>query len=303
MYLSYNNKLRNNKIKFKEFILLRIVRLYPTFFIVIVCSSIFLTLINHFDGLLKHILIDLTFTQSWWGSTDIAFTPIDGPSWSVSTEFLFYILFYFIFRYIPLRISSYLFIFYFFIWLIVISYYSVDLKYHQFQWLYYVNPYFRFCDFWIGCFFAMIYLCYYDTIASVLLKSKFFSSFIEIFLIIILFASQYFFPCTKNWWILSVLNIFCGLIIILLSCGYGVISRIFSTRVFMILGESSYALYLVHVPLFNILNLFFAEFHTTKILQKLLLLFLPIILSIIIYKFIEFPINRYIRMLLSHKIN
>lgn len=66
------------------------------------------------------------------------------------------------------------------------------------------------------------------------------------------------------------------------------ISRLLRSRLFVLLGKSSYVFYLIHMGIFATI--------VRKITPNYLILFLSIVfLSILIYKYIEEPINKYIR--------
>lgn len=293
MYISYSEKLHT--IHFGKFLFLRIARLYPAFILTVICATVFIALIFPSTEILKHFLIDITMTQSWWGSISLAFSPIDGPIWSVSTEFLFYIIFFIVFRNVSLKINMLMFIVYFTAWICILRHYSISLDYYPFMWLYYVNPYYRFCDFWIGCFFAIIYKRNYIGINLFLKTKKMLITVIEVILFILLFGSQYFFPFDKCWWVLNIISVICGVLVLLLTFNYGLLSKLFSTRVFVLLGDASYSLYLIHMPIFSALKMLFHKYYFNSLTQKILLIFTPIILSIIIYKFYESPINKVIK--------
>ncbi len=68
------------------------------------------------------------------------------------------------------------------------------------------------------------------------------------------------------------------------------ISRILKSKIFVLLGKSSYSFYLIHVAIINLV--------VAKITHSTLIIFLiTTIVSIIVFKFIEEPCNKYIRKL------
>lgn len=295
IYLSYREKIFFREISFANFMLLRVFRLYPIFLITICFSTIFIIFTGNINSLLKHFLIDVTLTRSWWGSLYIAFTPINGPSWSVSTEIMFYIICFYLLMCLSKKWLIYSFLFFYIVWFFVLFTINGKVSNEQYQWLYYINPYFRFCDFWAGCICAIIFLKYSDCISKLLAHNIFIASLLEIISITLLFGSQYFLPMYKYYWVIFFLTIFCGLTLIIFAFNVGMLSKLFSTWWMVLLGESSYSLYLIHVPVFDILNFTFNMHRISSVIEKIILIACPILLSVIFYKYIEVSFNRYLR--------
>jgi len=67
------------------------------------------------------------------------------------------------------------------------------------------------------------------------------------------------------------------------------INKLFSTTIFQILGKSSYAFYLIHVGFISYFTSNY--FHTPLIVHFVII----IVLSILLYYFIENPMNKLIR--------
>ena len=67
-----------------------------------------------------------------------------------------------------------------------------------------------------------------------------------------------------------------------------IISKMLSSKLFLLLGKSSYVFYLIHMGVFSLL--------LRKFTSNYLLIFISLnILAIILYKYVEEPVNLYIR--------
>ena len=95
----YNDKIQNNEISFSRFMKLRFCRLYPLFFITLIVvalgqiyrtSSLGSSFI-YVNNDVYHFILNLLFLQSGWFEKGFSF---NGPSWSISVEFVCYIIFY-----------------------------------------------------------------------------------------------------------------------------------------------------------------------------------------------------------------
>jgi peptidoglycan/LPS O-acetylase OafA/YrhL len=90
--IAYNYpELSTNKQR-RDFLILRVARLWPVHFIVLTAAISFLYLTNN-GYLLRHedwLFFHYTLTQTWTMNADIA-NGYNGPSWSVSNELFFYI--------------------------------------------------------------------------------------------------------------------------------------------------------------------------------------------------------------------
>ena len=100
----YAPVIRDNLISFRKFLLLRFSRLYPlhvaTLFIVAVLNYLYLYEHGHFFVYvyndLRHFVLNVLFASGWGLETDYSF---NGPAWSISAEILVYLLFFLICRY------------------------------------------------------------------------------------------------------------------------------------------------------------------------------------------------------------
>lgn len=95
----YNEKIQNNEISFSKFMKLRFCRLYPLFFITLIVVALgqaYLTSLLgssfvYVNNDVYHFILNMLFLQSGWFEKGFSF---NGPSWSISVEFVCYIIFY-----------------------------------------------------------------------------------------------------------------------------------------------------------------------------------------------------------------
>jgi peptidoglycan/LPS O-acetylase OafA/YrhL len=251
MIIAYNNK----KVDFKKFMINRLSRIYPThllalFLTLLVSLFVSINYINHytFDG--KGFLLQAFLLQAWIPSYSLSWNV---PSWSISVELFFYVMF-------PLLINT---IFrnknkkvvislIFTIWVIAqivmnIYYFSpYYLGEESISWYFlYFNPVPNFSSFLMGCLGGYIY----TNQNTMKIKNY------DIHIIIICIVTIVFVLIGKQLLLhngLLAINFLS--IIFLLSLNNGYITKIFNHRVFIHLGEISFALYILQNPVFIFLK-------------------------------------------------
>jgi peptidoglycan/LPS O-acetylase OafA/YrhL len=117
-------------------------------------------------------------------------------------------------------------------------------------------------------------------------------------LILVLLA----FPADEIWFANGMMAPAMMLLIYCLASGRGVAARRLGSRPMILLGESSYALYLLHWPLFLALRSYLAD--DLQLIHRGPILFfvcavLVIAASIVTFKFLERPANHFIRKALA----
>ncbi len=101
-YTLYMEKIQNKKISKFEFFKLRFSRLYPLhFFTLLICLLIYIYSSHHgYPNIvvadLKHFILNFFLIQNW-GLEE--FASFNRPSWSISIECLLYIIFFFVFSF------------------------------------------------------------------------------------------------------------------------------------------------------------------------------------------------------------
>ncbi|MGG9972022.1 acyltransferase family protein [Ferruginibacter sp. SUN002] len=294
MILAYGSK---NKIGVGEFLKNRFARVYPIYLFAIALFFIYLKVeslwIDH-----KGILLNILTIQSWIPGEALSF---NRPGWTLSVEVLFYISFPFLFNYIykkydykKLVVPILLF------WilsqvLLHIGTYSgfyggFPSKSHD---LLYYFPLMHLNEFLIGNLAGLFFVNKLSNTKKnvdvyIILTSILFVLWLKYNSILILHD--------------GVLNIIFVPLIFLFSINNGFITKLFSKRIFVFLGEISYCIYILQIPVY---------WWTLKALAKLnitdqanifyIFLIVLIIVSAICYSFIEEPLRNKIKNIGSKK--
>jgi peptidoglycan/LPS O-acetylase OafA/YrhL len=81
------------------------------------------------------------------------------------------------------------------------------------------------------------------------------------------------------------------------SSGNGVISKSLKNKTFVLMGEASFSLYMIHEPIINIAYLLYLKLALTVplIIFSILLTVFCIASSLVTYKIIEQPIHKYLK--------
>ncbi|WP_395091736.1 acyltransferase family protein [Vaginella massiliensis] len=284
--LNYQNKINKpHEFSLKNFYINRVARIYPLHlltFALMIPYVIFQDLWNPLAALLNLFLL-----QAYVPIQEIYFS-INNPSWSISTEFFFYILFPFLVmmlyrykftRYIPLAAIP----------VIIFSAPYVDIDFEK--GIYYINPLVRSLDFLLGIILYNEYRRF-----SYALKNVNFTvgSLIEAcaFLVLLLFfifhqdVNRVFRYGIYYWLPMS-------LIIVTFSIEKGFISRILNHRWLIYLGEISFGFYMIHMVVIKYGNLWLVNVND---FVKIGIYFLvSLFLSFITFEYFEKPINRWIK--------
>jgi len=274
----------NQAIK-QYFLLNRLVKLYPLYYLGVLLSFILSDSKNY-----KDLFLNLFFLQ-----TSIPGMPFNSevynlPAWSLCAEFLFYLLFPVIFILLK-KFSGYIVIFFSllfnFIYCTSFTYLltpinDINLLMRPFaemaklfvvkfdvsqQWVSYFNPYSKIFDFMTGIGIALVF--------AKLKKSSFilesFSCIVIVFMIIYISQTP---KLMNNYYgadfIFQVLGLF--ILILMLSKSKRVIQKNnLSSKVFNLLGASSYAFYILQ---YEIIRLFVLYFSNYGLLLNLLITFM-----------------------------
>jgi len=284
----YKDAFLNKTITFKKFILSRIFRIYPLHFLTFI-FAFYLSYYNNLDDITFWLksLANVSLVQSFIPIKEYFFS-FNGVSWSISNEMFFYVAFpvlIFLFS----KFKKYIFLVLLIPLLIIIARQSEDVN----HWVYYINPLFRIADFFLGIVLHHLYIKYKD---HKVLKDH--ATVLEI-TAILTFLGFYFFKdhvhqdyrWSLYYWLPMTFLIF------IFAMQSGRISKILSKRVCMWLGEISFAFYMIHQLVINvlwILNYKFRFFENGYLLILTALL-LSILGSGILYRYFEMPINKYLR--------
>jgi peptidoglycan/LPS O-acetylase OafA/YrhL len=235
----------------------------------------------------------LGLVQSWSNPAIGVWNP---PGWSLSAEVFFYLLFPIIapvilkLRFRPLVLVAVT------LWVASIGAqfaYLGSAHYDRKFWMF--NPLVRLPEFLLGIVLARLWrnrrLGRFDVYSGRIAIGT-------TALILVLLA----FPADEIWFANGMMAPAMMLLIYCLASGRGVAARRLGSRPMILLGESSYALYLLHWPLFLALRSYLAD--DLQLIHRGPILFfvcavLVIAASIVTFKFLERPANHFIRKALA----
>lgn len=300
--LRYYLDIKNNLLDNKKFILNRIFRIAPAYYLSLILALPFLikningnTFLSNPQNISLYVLSNLTFTQSvlpfkslvdYWNL----------PGWTLSVEFFFYLSFPLISTYILKKRRMYLWLVIFILMDLLIYLIQKNLPsrilFSGFEtevlWLNQVLV--RLPQFFIGNLLAQIYL-------EIKYKpSVQFQYLITIIIILFLFSPQY------PTWVTNLVHPISTMIFSIFI--YTIAARdkakgILNNKFLILLGEASYSLYIFQVPLKILFQQVFTKiFGITTVVGELYCFYIGTMLtvsSVIIYKFFEVPVNKFLR--------
>lgn len=286
---SYTSRIKNNKISVADYIISRFSRIYPLHFLTL---FLYLVLIGSSSKMIPSVFL----VQSFIPESKFFFAG-NAPSWSLSNEIFFYLLFPFLlFRSGFFLISVSLIIVLF---QVVIS--QIGLSEERQHYLIYIFPVARLLDFMVGILLFRVYFYLKDK--DVIINPDVFQIFSIALLILAVTMKQNILQAYRYdlYYILPM-----SFLIFSFAYSEGKISSFLSTKIFILLGEASFSLYLIHclvIAYISQLNSTVFGFNgiTWDLVFSLLVIVISIILSLIIYNFYEIKATKYFRKFLLKK--
>ncbi|HBB9848527.1 TPA: acyltransferase family protein [Escherichia coli] len=278
---SYEDKLKNEVTSKRQFILLRLARIVPMH-LLLAMPFILLTIhLKNFD--FSKTLTNILLMQSWIPKEDYYFS-LNGVSWSLSDELFFYLMFIpLIYTSITKKVITAISI----ITLLLTIYFLKIIQTEELNhWLYYIFPVSRLVEFICG---MIIYACWKNSRQQTVDSLLFLISLLPL-LIAICYSNNI------NNSLRYSLYYLLPMVIFFTSCIYlrnGVIHTILSSKTLELLGKSSFIFYLIHQPI--ILFCFKIFGHNPGPLYLIALLVIITIVSIILYKLVEEPLELMLR--------
>lgn len=285
-----------NKETLRNYYVARIARIVPVYMLALFLSSYLFY--NQGNNNITALLLSITFLQSWFPPYPLS---LNGPAWSLSVEAFFYLVFPFIlFAVKKSCISCKNFViltllFYFFTQAILSNLLSIKFysgfpsNSHD---LIYYFPLSHYCSFFLGVSGGYVYSKHTEQFNR--------TGFLPfIILIATLFVNYIILKYSYN--ISSIIGFplafgssFYSLpfILLILSVAYSksIITKLISMPFLVLLGESSYALYILQKPIYTIYNKYISsQFALSSNGHFYVFIFLHIFISILVFYFIEKP--------------
>jgi peptidoglycan/LPS O-acetylase OafA/YrhL len=286
MVIAYGQN-KSIKINSKSYYLNRIARIYPVYIIALILTV--MTQIKNGEIYFMDLSLQTFALQAWFPAS---VAKLNRPGWSISAEALFYVLFPLIFNYFYSK-RSFIFIFIFVIcfWIIsqIIANYLLLSSHYKayplFSNLFYF-PLLHLNEFLVGNIIGYAYLK---------LNKQPRNFDILIILVVILMIILLSFKAIANYSD-GLLAIIFAPLILLMALNNGRISKIFSNKKLVMLGEASYSLYILQTPIksccyFILKKLHFANENWVFYIYLIVL----IGVSILCYYFIEIPAKDWIK--------
>lgn len=284
---------RNKTVSFFNYLKNRFARIYPVYLLAIVL----LLAILSFGSLNKgDLFLNLTMLQSWFSGKA---QTINYPGWSLSVELFFYVSFPFLLNYIYSKKSlKFITIFILGFWLLSqlmfhgIVYEIVTIPFYTIEDVFY-HPIMHFNEFLIGNLAGLYFIKRSDSANN----KNYLPQIVLLFLVFIALLK---FQIGLNFHNGFLAVVFVPMIF-LLSGSNDVITRLTSKKPFVFLGEISYSIYILQVPVW----LFFTDYRMEKYfgLNKeldvtasfLIRLFFLIVVSALCYLYFEKPLRKKIK--------
>lgn len=233
---SYGQKIREKRITFKNYILSRVFRIYPLHLITLIIA-LPLVLYNFNIKSVIALLPNIFLLQSYIPLEGIYFSG-NAPSWSISDEMFFYLCFPFL-----VLISSRKLVCIFSALIIaqifLLIFINDEKIIHAFI---YISPFFRISDFLLGILIYRVFAkksAFIDRHASLL-------QFFSISILTLFISAAYYFGIHLKFKFSIYYIIPMALLILSIATRNGFLSKILHNKILIFLGESSFALYLIH---------------------------------------------------------
>lgn len=287
MIIAYHRK---ERIGYADFYRNRFARIYPLY--VIGLLLYFITRHSGFNG--YNLVLYLSGLQSWIPGKAMI---LNFPGWSISVEFLFYLLFPFLCNRYYSKNNKSIWVIAGIIWLTTQVF--SNLYVHS-SW--YEGPHTESHE--LGFYFPMLHINEFlaGNLAGLLFikKSVRKNYDIEIIvLVMVILLSLVFIPLNFHNGLMAVFFI---PLIFLISRNTGKLTKIFSWKPLEYSGEISYAMYIVHIPVLYILRaaLISAKYDFSNDLIFLIYIPVLILMSALLYEAVEKPLRNILKSKNKH---
>lgn len=299
----------------KKFLVARIARIWPSHFVLFFIFY-FLALLGIMGNLSgkKVTFLNMLMVHAWVPFSQSYFS-FNSPSWSISTEFFFYLCFPFIiFKWSKTYVWKTVTIFAIPLILILLcAYFQIPHYSSTYQGitnhgLLYINPLARMPEFLLGILAAHLWIKYKHYLPCGTVKG----SLIECLVILMVFINLYYYDKISEsvikliplsiaaefqiWIATGILtSLSFMLMIMILAQSNGIISKILSMRMSVLFGEISFAMYLLHIFIYQIYVSNFHLFGTFSNKTRFTAYWLVLLsCSYLFWRFIEHPLRNLI---------
>lgn len=287
MIIAYGNK---ERVSFRQYIQNRLARIYPLYVFALVLLLLGWKLTARDGTKPLDLALNLLMIQSWFPEKAMT---LNFPSWSLSVEMLFYVSFPFLFNKFYKNHHGLSIAFATFLWLV--SQAVLHLLYTPLFFepplltnLGFINyfPLTHLNQFVLGNLTGLIFL-------KIRHRSQSHDFKILAVLLLIVLTLKY-----NNHWLVhnGLLAILFAPLILLISLNTGWLSQLFDNRFCIFLGEISYGIYILQVPVFLILyNCFIKDLGVSGNVQFYFMTFMLIVFSALSYWIIEKPMRNLLK--------
>lgn len=297
--LNYKDKFLLEQTNSIKFWIARVTRICPLYFLTFLISIP--VSINFLVQAKLLTIVSVTFSHLFILHSFIPFKVFyfnfNSPSWSISNEMFFYLLFPFlIFLFYKIKKKHF-----FLLYTLIIPITLFWINEEDLHALIYINPFFRLIDFILGIFLYDIFLRIKSKQWIIKNATLIELSVIGIFLLFYLNHGTVYQPLRYSvyYWIPMLL------IILIFAFQKGILSKFLSQRIFYLLGEISFGFYLFHILIFKYFELIFG----TLWVQNNSLVFITmsflatLIISYLTFEYFEKPLNIiFKKKLLNHRL-
>ncbi len=280
MIIAYHKK---EKIAYFDYYKNRFARIYPLYVL-----GLLLYLVTRYSGFNStDAVLYLLGLQSWIPGKAMV---LNFPGWSISVEFLFYLLFPLLYNHLYSKKNKSIWVAAGIIWVTSQvfshlyeaspSYQGPHTESHEF--LYYF-PLMHINEFLVG------------NLAGIFFVRNFKQKNYDIPVILIFTAillALIFVPLFYHNGLMALLFI---PLIVLISMNSGRLTKLFSLKPLEYLGEASYAVYITHIPILYILREILRKYYLDS--DTIFMIYIPVLIltSILFYQFIEKPLRDYLK--------
>ena len=274
---SYEEKIASGKITFTKYLYLRFARLTPLHFATALPFLGLAIYADRFDPTTS--LLNLSYLQSWIPRSSVYFS-FNAPSWSLSNEMFFYLCFFFMVT-MPyeklLKTGIGLLVLIISCAIVVTIFFDGYRLYGSSNtiahWIFYIYPGFRLLEFVCGMLLFKLWK-----------SGRMINSYFSIIAYIILVLAMYYADSVPEAFRMSLF--FLPVIVFFLFAhlkGDGLVNSFFKTKIMVLLGNASFAFYLIHQPLINIFRSLLGGFMLGDFSLFLINLICITLISVVIY--------------------